>query len=108
MYVYIYNLSSCIFISSHVHVFLALLFIDQPPYGSFHELAARFGIPHNKDQGIWGSILGPPLFGSSHIAVGLKYCSQNGGEQIEGPVLESAPWYRDPYCSIYRQSPCLH
>ena len=29
--------------------------------------ATLFGGPYNKDPTIWGAILGPPIFGNSHI-----------------------------------------
>ena len=36
-------------------------------YGCFHKVGAHFGSPYNKDHNIFGSILGPPIYGSPHM-----------------------------------------
>ena len=39
------------------------------------------------------------------VAVCLNYCSQNGEKLMKGSVLQSEPYYTDPYCRHLRTIP---
>ena len=57
-------------------------------FGGFQKFGAPdMGVPsrpYNKDHNMFRSILGPLTFGSSHVVVGLEYCSQNGDKACKG------------------------
>ena len=38
-------------------------------YCSFRKLGPHFGSPHSEDHNTFRSILGPPIYGSSHMGV---------------------------------------
>ena len=56
--------------------------------GSFQKLGVPYlGGPYNKDPTIWGTILGSPIFGNSHIAVwGVGFWGEVGS-----PVRRGVP-----------------
>ena len=49
-------------------------------YGCFQKLGAHFGSPENKDHNIFGSILGPPMYGSPQISI-IKPVYEHGPAQ---------------------------
>ena len=51
----------------------------------------HFGSPYNKDHNIFGSILGPPIYGSPHIRA-LDFW-ETLPEQGPGALLQSNKWY---------------
>ena len=55
---------------------------DNHPYGSVRNWG-----PHNKDPTIWGTIIGSPIFGNSHMALGYRFLGSGLWEllNLKGP-----------------------
>ena len=67
-------------------------------YGSFQKVGALFRSPHHKDRSILGSMLGPPVFGTSH-KVGKVHAHQGLQPNVQrgvDPLLQLYPYLQLP------------
>ena len=59
-------------------------------HGSFQKLGAHFGSPHNKRHHLFGSILGPPVFGDSQMRIAVFFhtvLQSHALARLQAPVL---------------------
>ena len=67
-------------------------------YGGFQKLGAFFGSPYTKSPTVLGSILGPLIFGISHMAEQFRACwRKDFGELLQFNCLLEACWRPWPF-----------